>query len=788
MLLILRSVAVYGGAAALLLLAANRFVTPIPRRVAAAIALAPWLFTGRATLTGAVYGPIDILYDAAPFTPHRSELGIPPDHMPALVDVVYLEIPWREAARRAILEGRLPLWNPSVLGGEPLHAVQQAAILHPATWIGLLLPSPQAWTFEMSFKILLAILAAYLFFRDLGCAAPAALLGGLGWGFCDYLVFFLGYPQGTTAAPFPLLLLGVRRLARAPGRRSATIAVVGFLALATAGHPETLLHAVAPAGAYFLFELAGARRGTRVRALGAAAAAGVFAAGLSALQLLPLMEALPHSAEHPARKAWYAKQPRAAPVAESVERLVPHAAPYAVGVVGHGNMRPRYPEASAYAGALLFPFVVTGLFARGRERGFFVLLFLAGLAITTRTFLAQAIAWLPLFDIALNDRIVFWASLAACTLAALGANRLHDGEGAPAFLAGAALSMLLVWGLHVHYRRSMEILGMTAEYRRLRFNLQIVPLTLGGLLVAALPRRRLARGGLVALVALFAAERTLEAADVYPTLPSRAFYPPLSVLSRIPRGEPYRTVGLSYNLIPNEAAYYGIEDARGYEAMTLHDLVDTFPLWCVPQPVWFNRIDDPTLPFLAFLNVRWVLAPLAHAPPPGWPVRGEGDGLRLLENPRALPRAFVPRRIRAEADPGKRLALLRAIADFGDDGVVDEPAPAAAEETWRANGEGDLRIASYGAQSIALDVEARDGLLVGTSIPAWPGWKAALDGRAVPLVGFNHSFLGVRVPAGRHRVALRYFPDSVRRGLWISGATLLAAVALLRRRPRASAV
>jgi uncharacterized membrane protein YfhO len=87
---------------------------------------------------------------------------------------------------------------------------------------------------------------------------------------------------------------------------------------------------------------------------------------------------------------------------------------------------------------------------------------------------------------------------------------------------------------------------------------------------------------------------------------------------------------------------------------------------------------------------------------------------------------------------------------------------------------------------MTLDVEAEGETVVGTSIPAWPGWKASLDGRAIPLLSYNHAFVGVRVPGGRHRVALRYFPDSVRAGLWVSGATLAAAAVLLLRRRRAS--
>ena len=92
-------------------------------------------------------------------------------------------------------------------------------------------------------------------------------------------------------------------------------------------------------------------------------------------------------------------------------------------------------------------------------------------------------------------------------------------------------------------------------------------------------------------------------------------------------------------------------------------LTETFPLWCVPQPVWFNRVDDPTTPFLAFLNVRWVLAPERWIPPRGWKLLSEGEGTRLYENPRALARAFVPRKFLEIADEAGQSAALASIAE-----------------------------------------------------------------------------------------------------------------------------
>ena len=417
LLLVLRSITVYGACAALVLILAHR-VLRLSRAAALALALAPLLFTGKALLTGGVYAPIDILYNANPFGAHRLELEVLPDRTPLLSDVVYQQIPWRAAVRRAYSEGRLPLWNPSVLAGEPLLAVQQAAPLHPGTWIGMLLPLPQAWSFDMSLRFLLALVCAFLFLRELGCAEPAALLGALGWAFSNWMVFYLGVPVMPAAAPFPLLLLGLRRIARAPDRAGAVITMTALLLSVSAGHPETLFHSCAAGGLYFLFALARRGAGHRARSILTAFAVGALALGLSAVVLLPLRETLAQSGELWNRVHWYAHQTRSVPPARSLLRLAPHAMPYAVGVSGQGRMEEGFLEPGAYAGALLLPLAVTGLFSRQRSRWFFLAAALAGLAIWTKTVLADALAKLPLFDIAFNERLLLVTVFSLCALAA----------------------------------------------------------------------------------------------------------------------------------------------------------------------------------------------------------------------------------------------------------------------------------------------------------------------------------------------------------------------------------
>ncbi len=321
---------------------------------------------------------------------------------------------------------------------------------------------------------------------------------------------------------------------------------------------------------------------------------------------------------------------------------------------------------------------------------------------------------------------------------------------------------------------------MPPEYARERLLLQVVPLLLGVGLIAALSRERRATIGLTALLAVFAGARVLEQAGTHPTMAERTFYPPFAVLDAIPRDAPNRMAGVGQALIPNASAVYGLDDVRGYEAMTLRRFWETFPLWCRGQPVWFNRIDDPTRPFLAFLSARFVLTELDFPPPAGWPKRAEGASLRLLENPKALPLAFAPRLVRSEPDPGRRLAALDTIEDFAERGVVED-GPAG---EWAENGEARVAVVLARAGRLVVDVDAAAPALVATSLPAWPGWRAQLAGTRIASLTYNHAFLALRVPPGRHRLTLDYSPDGFRYGAAVSLATLVLGAAILLRSSR----
>ncbi|MGE5414305.1 MAG: YfhO family protein, partial [Syntrophomonadaceae bacterium] len=757
LLLVLRSLAVYGLVASALLAAAHRWVRPLGLATALFLAAAPLVFTGRATLRGEVYAPLDIQQWGEPFASESPGVRPAPPRTPLLSDVVYSMIPWQKAVRESLKHARLPLWNRFVLSGEPLLAVQQAAVLHPFTWAGLLLPLGPAWTFQMSARLLLAMLSAFLLARELGCRDAAAFLGAAGWAFSDFVVFWLGYSVGGALAPFPLLLLGLSRLARDADRRAAALTVVALVLIVTAGHPEGLLFAVSGAGVWFLFELALAERARRLRALRLSLLSGALALGLTAVQLLPLAEIVPKTWEHAFRSDFFAHQKKSVPLFESVRHSATDVVPFAFGEPGsgHGGTRPGFDVPAGYAGAIVLPLAVVGLAGSERRRFALLALALLGGAVGARLAgITDVLSGLPFFDIAVTEYLVFLVPFSACALAALGADRLARGQGRGLFAAASTLALAGVAALLLYRSAGLRQLGMAEAHLWRRALLELVPLVAAPLVVAVLGRRE-ARAVPVALAVLLVAARDLEAGALYPSCPERMLAPRVAALDAVPRGEPVRVVGLGDRFVPNVSALYEVEDARGYESLTLRPFVATYPRWCVPQGAWFNRVDDLERPFLSFLNVGYALVPPAFPPPPGWTLAARDPGGDVLRNERRLPRVFVPARIRTDAGILDRLARLETIADFGERGVVGPEAGVPTGE-WRDNGAATVSIDRYDGDSLDVRVAAGADAILATSIPAWPGWQARLDGRPIAPIEYNVAFLGFRTPAGDHRLSLRY--------------------------------
>jgi len=777
--MVLRLLAVYVAAVLAALIAGRRWIGPISGRAALFLALTPLLVTGTAVFSGGVFAPIDISYQTDPLASERARLGVGEPKNAVLGDVVYQEIPWRAAVRDAIRHGRAPLWNPYQLCGEPLLAMMLPAVLHPFTWIGMLLPLPQAWTLEMTLGVFLALVSAFLFFRDLELSELASAFGAAAWAFCDYLRFYAGWPLSPTAAAFPLLLLGLRRLARDRNFRAFALTSAALFLILNAGHPESALHAVAGGGIWFLFCLAREPGRAKASAIALSFLAGALVLGLTAVVLLPHSEALRQTYEFWFRSEWWAHQKKSLPWARALETLQQIGIPWAFGLPGHGRMAQGAQVPQAYLGALLLPFAAAGAASKRREKWpLFAIALLGFGAWAHLPGITDAIASLPLFDLAINERLVFLGCFALAALAALGFDAIRGGKGKAVFWTAAACTFAGLGAGVLLIRPRVIALYMTPADANVQLAFQIVPLLAGTvvLLIAARGPRRFLWAG-PALVGLLLLERVAETGQLYPTIAARAFYPPLAILDPVSRDAPHRVASIGMGFLPNVANLYRVEDVRGYEAMTFKPLFETFPLWSIHQPVWFNRIDDPDRPFLSFLNMRYVVAAPGLGAPPGWRTLATTRGGTLWENPGALPRAFIPAELWCEPDADHRVRVMQTIADFRERGVI-AGGPTETEHRWIANGSGRVEIASYAPEKMVLDIDANAPMLVATSTTNWKGWRVEVDGASVPIVEYNRAFVSFGVVAGRHRAVMRYLPTSVIAGAAISVFSAIVTLGL----------
>jgi Bacterial membrane protein YfhO len=801
---------IYAAAAAAAVWLARRFAAPLSFRAGVFLAAAPLLFTGAAMLRGGIYGPADLYYGHDPWRRVAAEHGVTGIANPILSDLAFANLPWRAAVREALVNGRFPFWNRFVLGGNPLLGATQAGVFHPATWLAIFLPVALSWTFSCTFTMFLSLLCAAVFFLDFRLNTISALVGAVAWGFSTYLLFWNGWSVGPAVASFPLLLLGLRRMASG-GENGVGLTVAALLLSFAGGHPETFFHCVAAGAVYFVWELLPRRSGIP-RAVRSATVAGVLAFLFAGPQLFPLVEAIRHSAEYRARRATLAsgRSSQSVGAGEAAARLLPAVLPFAYGIYGRSPVQSERNDGSgmplAYGGAVLFPLAAVGLLRRarrgqpphpaplpggegvlaappsesrltfplpggeGEERGRSIFLgFLVGglLFGASAPGLIDVVTRLPLFSLALNYRLVFLAALGLAGLAAFGTERIYRDESSRALAIASVATLALLLAAFFLSRGIFGERGLPDSFARSSFAWEAAPVAL--LAAAAIFFSRNRRAILFSVSLLLLAQRFGEMGGVYPTLPADVLAPPLPELARLPADGPARVVAAGDVFRPNGATLYGLEDARGYESLVLDRFADTYPLWSKPQFASFNRVDDLASPFLSFLNVRFAIAPPGASAPNGWQVRSRGYEMTIFENPRALPRVFAPKKLRLE-DAAVALEQMRTAPDFsetawirGARGVV-------------VNGKAEISLRAAGPDIIAT-VVAANRVFLATSLPDWPGWIAESAGEKIPLVTANHAFVGFWLDAGRRTVRLHYRPASFSYGLAAFALGLLAALA-----------
>jgi hypothetical protein len=147
--------------------------------------------------------------------------------------------------------------------------------------------------------------------------------------------------------------------------------------------------------------------------------------------------------------------------------------------------------------------------------------------------------------------------------------------------------------------------------------------------------------------------------------------------------------------------------------------------------------------------------------------------------------------LRAAWFPPHRIDWRTTVRLEGSPDMIDQRLPTSDLPDARSADDIECRIVERTAQGYVVEARlAKPGWLV-VNASYLPGWHAVVDTGhrrwREKVWRANETMLAIRLPAGRQRVELTYFPASVTWGLGLSGLTwtlFLSLVAIARRRQR----
>ena len=735
-------------------------------------------------------------------------------------DFTHHFLPFSLFQQHELLSGRLPVWNPYTYAGHPFLADVQAAVFYPVSNIvlGLTLPLQSAAArlylleVEAALHLVLAGIFVYLLVRDLTGNRWAAFIGGCTFAFSGYLT---GYPPLQlavlrTAIWLPLVLWCLYRAWLTPTRwRWWVGASLAYVTAFLAGHAQTFLYTSYVLAVWIaLLTVCTIKTPSRARQnrmpLTMGLAAFLFLSiGISAAQLLPSLEFTRLSVR---ANVDYTFVSGGFPVHDTWQILLPGVltqfSPLYVGVVGIGLalcavyaisvMRPIWPVTNTSMG------ICDGENPHGAPAAtlsiratvtFFCVLTVTALILSYGSngflyplFYRFAPGW-NLFRG--QERAAFLVALGLSVLAGYGAallpmlahfQRRHVAMAFGALVTAVVYSFGVLWQLTGH--------TAVSDWRYLEIAFVTLLLSMALSLMIWLEdwsgRRYL---WLVLLTAanLFWANMGTNLAEFGPVRKT-ILAPEMTAVQEAIRqqgvgveGAPGRVYN-EFRVYDDYGMRLGVEDVWGSSPLRLARYAALFTDFPLDRMWRLTGVAD----VLTWRRELFVPSRLLAE----YPQAKDTTYLHRLATHN--PHAWVAAKTLSVTDD--QAIQLLADHQFDLDSTVLLPPTVTGQSGVVQVGQNKIRLMHVAPNRVHVDVESQHGGILVLSENWMPGWHvsrsqcsghtcaetaAALDG--VPLlqpVRADLTLIGIAIPSGQNSFDLSYWPDSLRIGLWVSGATM----------------
>ncbi len=723
---------------------------------------------------------------------------------------------------------RVPLWNPYIHGGLPFVDAMHGDVFYPAALLQVILPVTYAIGLKLILHVFLAGVFMFLFLREIGRNNVSAFIGGTLYMFTPCLVslFYPGHDGKIyVAALAPLAFLLVHR--GTTTRRLAPFLGFGlvYALMILTAHVQMAYYASWGLGLYFLFLLWEQHRFNVARILAPVlffVVAVMLALGASAIQWMAPYQYLAKYSQRIQHNENSGGFEWASSWSMHSEELLSEVNPSFSGE-NLGDRPATYWGQNLFklnseaVGVMALALAIVAVVAvRGPAMWFFgglsLLALLHALGASTplfrlffefvpmvRKFRAPsminflfALSWIVMATRALEVLLLPAKGHGGSARHSVDPLRLliliagiYSGLTLIALVTGS--SLLTGWASLVGNPLSQDkAAAAISDAGPMRIGFLIGTIVLWGLVGIFQAQRRgtLGTASAVAGLATLAVlpnwqfdSRFVKTIDPRPYYDAR---PILGAIKQYAGPAPFRVLNLPNTLEDNYLALHGIEEVSPSQMHGNHLLTyDNFVGRHDPKP---SLLTDPVT--MDLLNVTLLVSPQPVSQA-GFEVAGQSQGLYLIRNTDALPRAAVFYQYEVMTDSNATLAQLRR-PDFPYHNrlILDQPMTdlPPADQNAASIPFTPARIVDWSVDKFVVECTAeRDGILW-LSENYYPAWHATDEaGQNVPIYRADYTFRAVPVKKGTHKITFAFHSETFANSVWLSlvCAVILAGGAML---------
>jgi len=720
------------------------------------------VFFYKTILKGSIPFPGDMLVGAYyPWLDHKwgGFVTSVPVKNPEITDVFSQIYLWKNLIIDSFKSFQFPLWNQFSYSGYPLLANFQSGVFNPFNILMLFFGPIYGWTLIIFCQFFFSAITMYLYLEETYKNKLSSIIGAITYGFSGFAIVWSQFATaGFALIWLPLIFLCIKKFFKTNKFKYLLYLSPLYFLLMTSGHFQALVYGCLFSGFYFIWKLINNSNNNK-NIIILFSISVIIGISLMAIQLLPTIEMGNNSVrffEEYISKFNYGLL--------SLDRIITLFAPDYFGNPNTMNFWGsfNYYETTIYCGVISIFAIIYSIFRfkKLKNEKFFLCLAFLSLLLAFNTPLGKLIYQLntPGISTSAAGRIaiifVFCTSVLVSSL--IKNIKLLNIKSTLRYYWGYFLFLFIISvSTIIMYKTAYLYPSLQQNYMVALRNLFIpITLSISIFIILALIKNIKLKRVLILLIVIIDLFRF---GWKYTPFVNKEYIFPKTEITSFLQNQPgiFRIEKEKGPLLtPNTWTAYNLSSTSGYDPMALNSYSIFFQKYLNSQTNTnnssrYSEIDKYNAVSLGEANVKYLLALKYNNIDKIVP---DGDHLSYKINQNDW----------------------KTVYEYGSVTVLENQKYKPRIEIQPPNSQGSINSISYSSNKIAFNANLPTNNATIVLRDTWyPGWKAYINNREVPIDKYLNIYRQINVPKGDNYIEFVYQPKSFYYGLYISCLSLI---------------